>query len=378
MSTPRGSANNPQHGTITGTNLAIGSGNGKRSGNNIGSSIGARPFKTVKFDTGITRETGMPVTREFESVTRGARPPGGPNFNVRGQHPGTQRPGSSKGDGLRVKRSTNLQLSSNGGLISSMKLPNKIVRTTFGKWTNNELNYQLVLHMHNDSSRYDRMLSESMPVFRFLAQEEEDRESGMDVLVNLPTLNYILRSMSIENKTKTPYDILNQWGFMGVITRIVRNEADSVKGYIEAMEATLRIQGPILTLNVWGENVKPGTPLYFILKKVDNPPSAYVLDPSGQHSKRVQTQRKKLPRKSFQLIPYANDIHTRPPSNEVNYIDDDEAKSLKPGLRIYIGKAQYPPHVRNAYASASSAYNAHAMVIAAGQIWILLDPKIPV
>ena len=373
MAAPRGSAKNPQHGTITGTNLAVGSGNRKRS--NLGTSIGEKPFKRVQFDAQITKESGMPVTQEFDSVTRGAQPPGGPNFNVRGQHPGTQRPGSNKGDGLLVNRSTNIKLSSEGGLISSMRLPNKIVTNTFGKWTNNELNYNLVLHSHNEN--YDRMLSESMPVFRFLAQEDEDRESGMDVIANLPILNFILRSFSAEHKSKTPYDILNQWGFMGVITRIVRNEADSVKGYIEAMEATIRIQGPILTMNVWGENVKPGTPLYFILKKVDNPPSAYVIDPNGQHAKRVQTSaRKRLPRKSFQLIPYANDIHTRPPSSQVNYIDEDG--TLKRGIRLCVGKAQYPPHVRNANASASSAYNAHAMVIAAGQIWIMLDNKIPV
>lgn len=352
---------------------------GKRSRagrNDLGRSIGATPMKRMRSTRAQKPATPdavfnpvLPLAREFEAKTRAARPPGGPNFSVRGRHPGTQRMGTGTG-AERPKGPIRMRLTANGGLMQDIDLPATSIRNTFGFWTNTPVHYQLVLRRHDEN--FNRMLSKSMPVFRHLGHTEDVAGEDIDVLANLATVNYCLRTaFDPANPNPLPKDVLREWGYFGVLSEIVRELDDSVTGFEESMEGVPYIRGPVLSFNLWGENLVPGTPLWFVLKMVDNIPATFMLDPENQRATRVYSKHGVLPRKSLQFVPYADCHRARPPDSFCRYYDNDD--ELQTGVRIYAGRAQYPPTKPNVPASRESVYNAHKMVTASGQVWVLMD-----
>ncbi len=366
MNAPKGSAKNSPYGTVTGKNMPIGTGTKKRV-NAGGQPVGERPFKKVQF-ANVNNESSLPITRELDTMARTARPPGGPSFNQSARFPGTQRYGA-RGVGIPAKNQTYpVRFQEEGGLLSSLSLPSQSIRNTFGWWTNGHTNYQLVVR--RSEYDYDRMIEKTMPLFRRLSKKKRDLDDGVDILIHLAYVNYILRVRSkVLEEDPSPYEILEQWGFFGIATEVTLNENMTRTGYIPAMDVTCRINGPVLSMNVWGPNISAGTPLYFILKMVKNIPDEFTLDPNGRRTNKVYSKNE-IPEKSFQFIPYANNKIPKPSSNQLEYYDN--TGELRRGLLILVGLAQYPPTHRNARASAASAYNANSMVVGSGYIWVLL------
>lgn len=364
-------------GPVSGQGMALGKRN--PGTNDLGTSIGKTPLKRLKTSRSeyprsrdVAYSPQLPLASDFDAKTRAARPPGGPSFDVRGRHPGTQRMGTGTGP-TRPKGPISIQLTRNGGLMQQIRLPPSSNRTTFGFWTNNPVYYQLVLRRHED--HYNRMLSKAMPVFRFLGVTDDPAGEDVDVLVNLATMNYILRVQhNPRAPDPTPKEILREWGYFGVMSEITRELDDSVSGFEESMEGVPCIRGPVYSFNLWGKKAIPKTPLWFVLKMVDNIPDTFMLDPDNTRYKPVfPEEHGSLPRRSLQFVPYADFDQSRPPDSFCEYRDNNN--ELQMGVRIYVGKAQYPPDRPNTQASRESVYNVHRMVTASGQIWIMADGR---
>jgi len=106
----------------------------------------------------------------------------------------------------------------------------------------------------------------------------------------------------------------------------------------------LCISGRATVLNIWGGNLRKGTKLYLILKKVYRSSGEYVLGDSRDTVKRVNISSDFdtkgddvstcLP---FQLVPYAHYKYTTPPLEEIIYKDENGIKCI--GRVIYVGKS---------------------------------------
>lgn len=351
----------PGAGPISGTNVF-----GKRG--RIGTPVGQRPVK--RGSMGDVTGTAQPLTAALDAGTAGARPIGQPTLDVRGRYPGTQ-PIGRKGTGLPRGPDSFTAAARGSGLMGALSLPPRPVRATPGWITNHKKHYQLVLRRHADN--FDRFIEKSMPTFRFLKEIKDPVSDDVAVLAPLPLVNYILRAehdASIPDKTAP--DILKEWGYFGVVQRAERNSSNSVNGYMETLETVQSVHGETLVFNVWGTKIRSGTPLWFILKMVDNIPDEFILDPNGNQAQRVYADHE-IPKRSFQFVPWADNQLLYPPDDVVMYRDNDDR--LRRGARLYVGRLEWEISHKNERASRSSAWNAHAMVTGAGQMWILGDER---
>jgi hypothetical protein len=103
-------------------------------------------------------------------------------------------------------------------------------------------------------------------------------------------------------------------------------------------ELNLVVHGECYTFNFWaGQNVRPLTRLFLIVKMVDIPDDTeYVVNPAIGILSPHSDANPDRSRKAFQIFPYANFRHYWPPDDEVMY--EDPFGRMVPGKVICIGR----------------------------------------
>jgi hypothetical protein len=101
--------------------------------------------------------------------------------------------------------------------------------------------------------------------------------------------------------------------------------------------------GYVPVTNIWGEDIRPGTRLYLILKKVLKTPETYEVDAMGQSIRTYEFATKMggsisdtITDRPFQLIPWANFEKYEPRKEDLEYFDEFGQKHL--GMAIFVGE----------------------------------------
>ncbi len=173
--------------------------------------------------------------------------------------------------------------------------------------------------------------------------ERNSKESHRYVVLNLPGWNYMQGKLQklplVWDSVKTAEEVWEKWAVEGIVrTEEGQDEAphhDQV-GRERMVNATM--WGYAYTYNIWGNNVRPGTTLWLILKQIET--SGYYS--LNTYAKDVQNLDLKgnpeLTDKPFQLIPWAHYNYTRPPLDVLMYYDEFNRRQI--GKAIYIGRSE--------------------------------------
>lgn len=363
----------------------------RRGGETLGTPIGQTPLNRARGGDYIGATA--PVTDPLDQLAARDSFRAYPTLDFSAPYPGTQRMGRD-GTGL-PGGPTVYQREGGGGLIGALGKPPTPVTSSFGWWTNNEVNYNFVARV--DSENQDRLLSRNMVLFRYIPPLKNNerwanlrngmnglklgmhgaiKDDRVDVMCSLPLTNYLLRVMvtKIHGREPVASDIVKLW-HCSCVASTVEWESKETQRHSEtdAIQIVGRVKGPILAFNVWGSKINAGTPLWFVLKMVECP-REYVINPNDMHG-RVAYAKHELPKKSFQFIPWADKDLRRPPDSFVDYIDNEGR--YQRGMRLLVGHAQYEPSRPNDSASHRSVFNAREMVAQTGDVWIMVGPNIP-
>jgi hypothetical protein len=160
------------------------------------------------------------------------------------------------------------------------------------------------------------------------------------MMVNIPSFNYIM-AMLYDSKTNTK-DALNTWQdwFVDGIVRTEEGYDETHHHQEKEKERRFNIyqKAETSTFNVWGNNVRRGTSLFFIFKQVELKNTVrYDMSGNNQNIGVVKNEYPNEPFCPFQLIPWAHYKYDYPPESELEYIDNQGITQR--GVAIYIGKS---------------------------------------
>lgn len=226
-------------------------------------------------------------------------------------------------------------------------------------------------------------LMETSQVYQILMTRREGRQTGRRrgresrryTILNLPALNYFLAMdskmpVSPEDVT-TAQDVLNEWHFEGVArTEQGKREMrhDREVGMERAFNSVVR--GFAYTFNIFGTNVRTGTKLFLIVKKMPAPTEVgYKSRPwSDERIAAVSNGRTPLP---FQFVPFGDWRYDAPPEEDLEY--QDEFGFRRRGEYIYIGRAANHSPVPPNFREVDKAYQDLTTILTMPQFFMFVD-----
>lgn len=380
--------------------------------------------KTQRFDVsegrvrmGSLTENGVfqgasPVT----AVMRPAAPPGGrvqlPSMAgmAPGAFPGTMTRVGNKREGAGGAAAGGGGGQRGGSLIDTITTPPTIVNQTLGWPSNNTVYYQRKSIKLVDAL-YFRALSnnqftfirarpaEGNPAARAAARRHPDKR--LEELANLPMLNYILANDPIYQHLD-PVRLMREWAPEGVITYENGNKITEKECYVEMTNVRAlsrpfgahvipanqgphsRVQRALhrilcgfprsLLLQIWGNNLEAGTPLFFIIKVIEVPDS-YVIDPKGQETRLTREREDGKKRVALQFVPYASSTRPEPPSSALRYHLPDGTMHL--GVAVQVGRVEHRTRDANP-GNVNAAPVSNVAQINAQPISIFVDVRSPI
>lgn len=166
-------------------------------------------------------------------------------------------------------------------------------------------------------------------------------------VVNVPLFNYLIRME--QERPKTPFDLKppeeywKDWTLDGVVTSSEGGDAFTSDSRATEKIYTLVTNGSVNTFNIWGDEIKPGTRLFFLFGKFQGVSDYFNVAPTAgprwiEHMAKSMKQYRLdngLTDRPYQLIPYADSRHQYPPEEALIYEDDFGLK--KRALVIEVG-----------------------------------------
>ncbi len=203
--------------------------------------------------------------------------------------------------------------------------------------------------------KYNLMQSPQLGLVIITEREQKDpisKRSGMEnrryTMLNVPAWNYM--KAKFEKNPNNPEEVKNaeqiweDWTIEGVVRSEEGQEEKDYKDELgkERLINTI-VRGYAHVHNAWPKNIKSGTNLYLILKKIKQ--KAHKIDPyssviNDTSPSTTSTNNGNITETPFQLISWADSRYDIPPDSELEY--EDEFGVRHRGKYIYIGSVETP------------------------------------
>lgn len=202
--------------------------------------------------------------------------------------------------------------------------------------------------------KHNLMQSPQLGLLIITKREQKDpitKRSGMETrrysMLNIPAWNYM--NAKLEKKPHNPEEVITaekkweEWTIEGVVRTEEGQEEKDYKDELgkERLINTI-IRGYAHVHNAWSKNIKSGTNLYLILKKIKQ--KAHKIDPYSSvindASPPTSTNNGNITEIPFQLISWADSRYDIPPDSELEY--EDEFGVRHRGKYIYVGSVETP------------------------------------
>jgi hypothetical protein len=276
----------------------------------------------------------------------------------------------------------NNQLGQIGGLISG---GDPISATNF---SGDEPNTDVTQWMSNYDLQYTRDAKEisrkfvdfMQPMMVIITRKNPEKVGSrvkQYIMVNIPGFNYIMAAQYDPKTmgTKDAVDIWQEWFVDGIVRT---EEGHDELHYHQEKEKERRFnlyqKAETSTFNIWGNSIRKGTRLYLIFKQVKLPNTVkYDMSGTGQNTKIIKNEYPNEDFCPFQIVPWAHYKYDYPPSQELEYIDNNGITQT--GVAIYIGTSNSDLSYNSTYLNDTftDVTKSVASIVSRGKIEVFVD-----
>jgi hypothetical protein len=162
--------------------------------------------------------------------------------------------------------------------------------------------------------------------------QADQTDNGLVGHITIPQLNWLLTYERMPDRYEdfqTVAQRMSNYRIDGIA--IHQFGGDDHRGYAEVGQQRINIQTITQSgltndaLKLWGSNIRNGTKLYLVVKRVrrEQLPEQYYLDSSSDKGKDPANPAQGFVRNPFQVIPWCSTVDDTPPPRELEYVDDD-------------------------------------------------------